>query len=267
MRNKKLILLMPLRSVLFILVFVIVSSVTGKQLSDISNIWSVAASMINILFIVTIVLISRKNGGYLSLINYEKGKTRPKQIFAMIGIILLVGMAGMYLAGFICYGIIPYKPYNTQSHTFLAVINLIVLPVSTALAEDSLYLGCGVRQFENKYAAVIVPALFFALQHSFIPTLLDIRYIIYRFISFLPLTVILCIHYRKHQNPLPIMIGHAVIDMATAGQILATSRQLLKDGTGNSTYFPLSFPVFFCRWISVKKTIVRFLVLFLHFYS
>ena len=28
---------------------------------------------------------------------------------------------------------------------------------------------------------------------------------------------------RKHQNPLPIMIGHAVIDVATAGQILATS--------------------------------------------
>ena len=38
MRNKKLILLMPLRSVLFILVFVIASAVTGKQLSDISNI-------------------------------------------------------------------------------------------------------------------------------------------------------------------------------------------------------------------------------------
>ena len=143
----------------------------------------------------------------------------------MIGIILLVGMAGMYLAGFICYGIIPYAApmMIAPIPAFLAMINLVVLPVSTALAEDSLYLGCGVRQFGNRFAAVIVPAFFFALQHSFIPTLFDVRYIIYRFISFLPLTVILCIHYYKHQNPLPIMIGHAVIDVATAGQILATS--------------------------------------------
>ena len=216
---------MPLRSILFILIFVIVSASAGKQLNDISSIWSIAASIINILFILALVLITNKHGGYLRLINYEKGKTRPKQVFAMIGIILLVGMAGMYLSGFICYGIILYAPpmMIAPIPPVLAVINLVALPVSTALAEDSLYLGCGVRQFENKYAAVIVPAFFFAVQHSFIPTLFDIRYIIYRFISFLPLTVILCIHYRKHQNPLPIMIGHAVIDVATAGQILATS--------------------------------------------
>ena len=225
MRNKKLILLMPLRSLIFILVFITVSAVTGKNLSDISNIWSVAASIINILFVLSLVLITRKQGGYLKLINYAKGKTRPKQVFAMIGIILLVGMAGMYLAGWICYGVIPYAApmMIAPIPVVLAVINLIVLPVSTALAEDSLYLGCGVRQFENKFAAIIVPAFFFAVQHSFIPTLPDVRYIIYRFISFLPLTIILCMHYHKHKNPLPIMIGHAVIDVATAGQILATS--------------------------------------------
>ena len=225
MRNKKLILLMPLRSLIFILVFITVSAVTGKNLSDISNIWSVAASIINILFVLSLVLITRKQGGYLELINYAKGKTRPKQVFAMIGIILLVGMAGMYLAGWICYGVIPYAApmMIAPIPPVLAVINLIVLPVSTALAEDSLYLGCGVRQFENKFAAIIVPAFFFAVQHSFIPTLPDVRYIIYRFISFLPLTIILCMHYHKHKNPLPIMIGHAVIDVATAGQILATS--------------------------------------------
>ncbi len=225
MRNNKLILLMPLRSVLFILVFLAAAAVTGKDLSDVSNIWSVAASVINILFVLALVLITRKQGGYLKLINYEKGKTRPKQVFAMIGIILLVGMVGMYLAGWICYGVIPYAApmMIAPIPAVLAVINLIVLPVSTALAEDSLYLGCGVRQFENKFAAIIVPAFFFAVQHSFIPTLPDVRYIIYRFVSFLPLTVILCMHYHKHKNPLPIMIGHAVIDVATAGQILATS--------------------------------------------
>lgn len=97
------------------------------------------------------------------------------------------------------------------------------LPISTAFAEDGLYLGCGVNTIRNKYVAIIVPALFFALQHSFIPTLFDVRYVVYRFISFLPLTIILCWKYYKSRNPLPIMIGHAIIDVATVMQILATS--------------------------------------------
>ena len=224
--KSKLKYLLPIRSILFILIFAIGTIITKQNLSDISNWWSIVATFVNIVTILILIVVTKKmKSSYWKLINYEKGKTRPKQVFAMIGIILLVGMAGMYLAGWICYGVIPYAAPMMIAPIPVApaVINLIVLPVSTALAEDSLYLGCGVRQFENKFVAIIVPAFFFALQHSFIPTLPDVRYIIYRFISFLPLTVILCMHYHKHKNPLPIMIGHAVIDVATAGQILATS--------------------------------------------
>jgi hypothetical protein len=55
----------------------------------------------------------------------------------------------------------------------LAIINLLLLPVTTVLAEDGLYLGCGVNQIQNKHAAILVPAFFYALQHCFIPTLPD----------------------------------------------------------------------------------------------
>lgn len=98
-----------------------------------------------------------------------------------------------------------------------------MLPITTAFAEEGLYLGCGVNQIENKYAAIIIPDFFFALQHSFIPTLFDMKYIVDRFLSFLPLAMILCWYYYKKRNPLPIMIGHAFIDVATVMQILATS--------------------------------------------
>lgn len=197
-----------------------------KSLDEISHVWSVAASVVNIVTILLLVFIAMKSGGsYAKLINYEKGKTEAKQVTGMIFLVLLVAMGGMYLAGFVCYGVIPYSPpmMIAPIPLPLAVINIALLPISTALAEDGLYLGCGVNQIKNKYAAILVPAFFFALQHCFIPTLFDARYIIYRFLSFLPLTVILCRHYHKHRNPLPIIIGHAVIDLATAAQILATS--------------------------------------------
>lgn len=225
MNNKKLPFLLPFRCVVFVLIFIIGSLITGEALDEISNIWSIVASLVNIVTILLLLLITRKNGGYAKLINYEKGKTRPKQVIIMILVILLVGMGGMYLAGFVCYGVIPYAApmMIAPIPLWLAIINVLVLPVSTAFAEDGLYLGCGVNQIKNKYTAILVPAFFFALQHSFIPTLFDIRYIIYRFLSFLPLTIILCWHYQKHRNPLPIMIGHAIIDVATVVQILATS--------------------------------------------
>ncbi len=226
MENKKLPFLLPIRCAVFFMLFVIGSAVTGKSFEEISHWWSVLASAVNLLIILLLVLISRKQGGnYWKLINHEKGKTTPKQVIAMILLILLVGMGGMYLAGFLCYGVIPYAApmLIAPIPIWLAVINIPLLPISTAFAEDGLYLGCGVNQIKNKYAAVLLPAFFFALQHSFIPMLPDGRYILYRFLSFLPLTIPLCWHYRRHRNPLPIMIGHAVIDLATVMQILATS--------------------------------------------
>ena len=225
MNNRCFPFLLPLRCLIFILIFLISSTITGKKLDEISNIWSVVASAVNIIAILLLVFVTRKSGGYAKLINYEKGKTKTAQIVGMIFFILLLGMGGMYLAGFICYGVIPYAApmLIAPIPLWLAIINFFVLPVTTAFAEEGMYLGCGVNQIKNKYAAILVPAFFFALQHSFIPTLFDVRYIIYRFLSFLPLTIILCWHYHKHKNPLPIMIGHGVIDVATVAQILATS--------------------------------------------
>jgi membrane protease YdiL (CAAX protease family) len=131
----------------------------------------------------------------------------------------------MYMAGWLLYGNMLYAPpvMIAPIAKWVAVVNIILLPVSTTFAEDGLYLGCGVNQMNNKYAAILVPAFFYALQHCFIPTLFDGRYIIYRFLSFLPLTIILCWYYYRKRNPLPVMVGHAFIDLATAAQILATS--------------------------------------------
>lgn len=225
MNKKFLPALMPLRSIVFIAVFIVISMIAGKGLSDISNTWSVVASAVNIITVAALILLTKNDDGFKKLINYEKGKTTPKQVVGMSVLIICLGMGGMYLAGFLCYGIIPYAPpmMIAPIPVPLAVINLILLPVSTALAENSIYLGCGVNTIKNRYLSVILPAFFFAVQHSFIPTLPDARYMIYRFLSFLPLTILLCIIYRKNRNPLPIMIGHAVIDLLTAGQILATS--------------------------------------------
>ena len=185
--------------------------------------WSVVATIVNIVTIIILILVTKNN--YKKLINYEKGKTKVKQVVVISLIVLLVGTIGMYLAGFICYKKIPYSPpmMIRPIPVVLAILNFIVLPLTVSFAEDALYLGCGVNSFKNKYFAILIPAFFYAIQHSFIPTLFDFKFIVYRFLSFLPLTIILCWYYHKHKNPVPIMIGHALIEMASVVLILVTS--------------------------------------------
>ena len=218
--------LLPLRSILFLAIFLIGIQITSQNLPDISNWWSIVATVVNVTTIIILILLAKKHkSSYAEFINYKKGKTTKKQAIIMALIILFVGTWGMYLAGLICYGKFPYSApmMIAPIPAALAIINFILLPATVSFAEDGLYLGCGVNQIKNKYAAIFVPAFFFALQHCFIPTLLDARYIIYRFLSFLPLTIILCWHYQKHRNPVPIMIGHALIEVASVVMILMTS--------------------------------------------
>ncbi len=225
MNKSKLYYMLPLRCVVFLAFYIFRAVVLGKN--DIASSWSVLAVIVNILTINLLAWMAKKQ--YMSLaglLNFKKGQTKAgKAILLIIGF-AAVGMGGMYLAGLICYGtIMPEVSLRLIAPVppFFAIINVLLLPVTTAFAEDGLYLGCGTGRIKNKYAAVIIPAFFYALQHCFIPAFFDGRYMIYRFISFLPLTVIFCIYYQRKKDPVPVMISHAILDLATAVSILSTS--------------------------------------------
>ena len=219
--------LLPIRSVIFLLVFVAGSAIAGKNVDDISNWWSIVATVVNILMILMLSCVAKKGGKtFRELINYRKGATKARDVVIMSLIALFVGMGFMYLSGFLIYGaFMPRISLNMIAPIpkIPAILNILLLPVTTALAEDGLYLGYGINRISRKWAAITFPAFFYALQHCFIPTIFDFRYMAYRFLSFLPLTVIFCLYYHKKRNPVPIMIGHALLDLATAMSIFATS--------------------------------------------
>ncbi len=70
---------------------------------------------------------------------------------------------------------------------------------------------------------VMLLVFFYALQHSFMPMLWEWRHILFRFLSFIPLMLVLGIWYYKKRRLAPLMIGHAVLDIATRVQILMVS--------------------------------------------
>jgi hypothetical protein len=225
--NKNPAYLLPFRSIAFLLVFVIGARLTGKALNDITCWWSIVASAVNIVTIAILYVSAKQSGmSYRELLRLKKEKLTFGRIIGLSVLAAVIGMAGMYLAGFICYGaIMPRVTLDVIAPipAVLAIANLIILPATVSFAEDGLYLGCGVNNISNRYAAVLLPAFFYALQHCFIPTIFDARYMTYRFLSFLPLTVVFCVYYYKKRDPLPIMIGHTLLDLATGMMILSTS--------------------------------------------
>lgn len=222
----KLFLILPMRCFLFITTFSLCSIVAQKNLTEISHLWSIIASILNIVTIIVLQLICKcNNTTYCEMIHYEKNKKRISEWILVIILMLLLGMAGMYLAGWFCYGEFPYLApmMIAPISPYLAILNLFVLPITTTVAEDGLYLGCGVNGFCSKWTAILFPAFFYALQHSFIPTIFDIQFMAYRFLSFLPLTLWVCCQYYKKKNILCIMTGHFVLNIATTIQIVMTS--------------------------------------------
>lgn len=223
---KQLSLWLPIRSIAFLFVFAACAGILGKGFSEVGGWWSIAALILNVLTILLLVFLAKRNGlSCWQLINYHKGKTTWLQILGVTLLLFVVVMSGTYLAGFLCYRNFLYVPpvLLTPVPKVLAIINLVLLPVTTVLAEYGLYLGCGVNQIKNKYAAIFVPAFFYALQHCFIPTLHDGRYMVYRFIATLPFTLILCWYYYRKRNPLPVMIGYFLINLPAVIQMVATS--------------------------------------------
>ena len=52
--------LLPIRSIMFILIFVIGSIIVNKNISDISNWWSIVATAVNVVTILILVLVTKK---------------------------------------------------------------------------------------------------------------------------------------------------------------------------------------------------------------
>lgn len=223
-KQKTIPFLLPVRCLLFLTAFFLLSVISELPYTAISKWWTTVAIVCNFATIAILYLFSHRKGiTYKKLINYEKGKTKIATALIIVVLTVVVGMCGLYLAGLICYGTFPYldKTMVEPIPLWLAITVLLLLPITTTLAEDGLYLGYAINSTAgNKWVNISFAAFFYALQHSFIPFLPDWKFFFYRFLSFLPLTVTICFWYRKNRNPLPFMIGHFILNVATAVQIL-----------------------------------------------
>lgn len=189
--------------------------------------WTPLCSLYNIITIGVLCFVLKiEKISYKELIGYQKGMFKRLKTLLFIVCMMIIGGIGMMGLSFVFYGTLP--EFLVQPiPLYLAIINLVVFPITIVFAEMPLYFGYALKnihhQTQKPVFAIIYTVFFYALQHSFIPLLFDLKYIIYRFLSFLPLALFLGITYFKRHDLSTMMIGHGVMDLSTAIQILFIS--------------------------------------------
>ena len=200
-----------------IFIFLIISFFVKKDVKEISKYWTLVVIVCNFITIFALYKFCKKNNiTYLKLIDYKKSKIKNIIIIGLL--ITLIGIIGSYLSGFIFYKTIPYTPdiMIQPLPLIIVIIDLILLPITSTFAEEGIYLGVGINKLKLLYPTIF----FYLLQHCFFPMILDIKYIVYRFVAFIPAIIFMCLYYKKKKEITPIMFGHFVINFVTILQYL-----------------------------------------------
>lgn len=220
-------LLPLLRSTIFIVGGLIFMKLFNLTYEESFTWWTPLCSFYNLLTILVLIWMTRiEKTSYRELIGYQKKDKKLSTLVLYILFMVIIGGVGMVGLSFLFYHGLPeflVKPMPI----YLAAINLVVFPITIVFAEMPLYFGYALTRINDQTKkpafAIAYTVFFYALQHSFIPLFFDVKYMLYRFLSFLPLALFLGITFIKKKDLSTMMIGHGVMDLSTAVQILMMS--------------------------------------------
>jgi hypothetical protein len=102
-----------------------------------------------------------------------------------------------------------------------SVISVALFPLLQGLVEIPTYMLYALPRLEAQglrpWMAVLLASFFLSAQHMFAPFLPDGRFIIYRFVMFLPFAVLIALVMRARPRLMPYMaVIHALMDMSVA---------------------------------------------------
>lgn len=129
---------------------------------------------------------------------------------------------GGMLSAWLVYG-------TTQPNVFPGVVMGRVLPVWAIVyscsvwwmiwspTEEITYQGYVVPRIEalsgRTWVAVVVVGFWWALQHSFIPFIADWRFVLWRFLAFLPGIIMFIFLYLRTRRLAPLIVAHYLMDI------------------------------------------------------
>lgn len=215
-------MLLPMRTILFGLIQVLFVILLGFNWKESIAWWPFYAIITNIILFFTLSILAKREGKtFLDIIHFREKEFKQdlKRVLWILPIGAGLGFVGMSVVSYLMYGN-PTPPENMilPLPTWAGVIALIFFPISNALVEIPTYMGYCLPRLEmiwkSKVAALLFAAFFLAFQHFTLPILVDdVKYMIWHFICFIPLSLIVGIIYIKIRRLVPIIIVHWIMDI------------------------------------------------------
>lgn len=192
--------------------------------------WLLIATLTNIISIALLILLLKREGNrYLALFHFNKNKW-VKDLLVFLGLVALsiplVLLPSALLSQWLWGNDIYFQQILFQPlPVYLMYFLLVAFPVTIAFAELATYFGYIMPRLKNnvkhKWIALLLPVIFLSLQHSTLPLVFDLKFIIFRGITYLPFALMLGISLYKRPSLLPYLaILHGLLDFMTVMMLL-----------------------------------------------
>ncbi len=144
---------------------------------------------------------------------------------AYFAIIFPFFIAGGWLAQHLLYGSSPQNPgaYVFQAHTmplWATIYSLTLWWVIWSPTEEATYQAYALPRLRaltgRTWLAFLIVAFWWAAQHSALPFILDGRFLLFRFLGFLPGVLVAMTVYWKTRRLAPLIVAHWPMDIAGA---------------------------------------------------
>ncbi|TGA98449.1 hypothetical protein E4665_07940 [Sporolactobacillus shoreae] len=195
--------------------------------------WPFVVTIANVICVILLnMLLKRENKRYWNFFVFDK-KTVLKDSFMSLGLLLLcIPVANI---PFILLGNALFGDYMGAVNLFIRPLPIwaawtafMIFPLTMLFGELTTYFGYVMPRLEiitrNKWFSLFLPAIMLSFQHAALPLIFDPRFIVWRLFMFLPFAIVIGFVVRWKPKLLPyFLIGHFLLDLTTAFQILSVS--------------------------------------------
>jgi len=190
--------------------------------------WTVYGTIVDIGCLAGLRFFTRKEGLRLRDLIGPVRLRRGHDVVVGLGVFLLVFpciVGGSMLAQRLLYGPLTAATsvYLTQPHAlplWAFVYSVTVWWVISSPTEEAIYQGYALPRLRaltgRAWVSMIVVGFWFAAQHALLPFVPDGKYLLFRFLQFVPAVLILMAIYLRTRRLAPLIIGHWCMDILGA---------------------------------------------------
>jgi len=193
--------------------------------------WPMVVTLANLICVAGMIRFFRAEGNsYWGLFRIQRESIKS-DLLALVASFVVIGPAGYFpnviLAGWLFGNSQTVMDLFMRPLPFWAVYAALVLfPVTQGMAELPTYFGYVMPRLQSqglpRWLAVGLPALMLGLQHLAVPLVLDIRFIAWRGLMFIPFALVtgIILNWRPRLMPYMAFI-HILMDLSLAMMLLS----------------------------------------------